>query len=169
MNIKEKFLNEDDSINYLKAFGGCCGLIIILGILLLAIGSLNNHNSTNTTTTSTNTNSNNNVKTAVEFSDVNVFTGDYGNIKVTGKFKFTDKDHGYVSFGAQVHLKDGTTTSESIIQNFNNIHKGTIYNLEGSLMTTNLNKFDGNGVSLSDIESIDITDNNKVVYTWKNE
>ncbi|MDR2624417.1 MAG: hypothetical protein LBC39_07660 [Methanobrevibacter sp.] len=153
--IQKKFGNM-----FGNAFGGtlgcCCGLVVVLILLLVAaciIGSLDNHNSTNTTTTSTNK--------ICEIENVNIYE-EYFSIKLTGKIRWTDKDHYYASINGDAHLKDGTIETINFIDSWNDVKKDQWYNIDGSIYL-------GSNTNLEDVNSIEIKDNKNVIYIWNNK
>jgi hypothetical protein len=120
---------------------------LVLFLILAVFAGVGNHSNDSLL----NTDTNRVVNQDVVMKDVSIYEGDFQQFKVGGTFK-TNKDMSYLSFGAQVHLNDGTTTSESIVKNYNNIQAGTEYNIDGNLLQFQMNKG-----ALSDISSVDFT------------
>lgn len=141
---------------------GIISVLIVLALVGFSLGCTSSNSNSNSS-------SSNKTSTNCEFKDVSFY--DSGNqfspIGMSGNVRWTDKDHSHALLSADLNLKDGTTDSISILKTWSDIQKDKWYKFDGLVVFTSTGS--ENPTTISDVKTIDIKDNKKVVYTWKNE
>ncbi|MDR1819174.1 MAG: hypothetical protein LBR15_02875 [Methanobrevibacter sp.] len=122
-------------------------LIILFLLMCILTGGFNNSNT-------------NKISQKCEIKDVSIYEY-YGSVKITANIRWIDNDHTSAYINGQAHLKDGTIKKLSYIQSFDHVIKNEWYKLDGSAYL-------GSSTKLSDVSSIDLIGDSKIIYTWNN-